>query len=470
MPELFTIDPGSSPDDIEQILNDVADAQWSDTKENILVTIPESGPNKGRVVLLTIPGTRAPVAGAIRAVAFPLMLDSDGVAGELAKLEQSEKLETRFFGQTVVGGLPQWLAVLDKNVVTSDVAPGKFLRLQGRVSNFGGPDDTGMAQMEDTAFVWDKDSEKDYPGFFLPYNPARPTGYGRRLRTEKHYLACRWEELGTPLPRKYLRLPTTLCTVLNPVTGDKVEDVRAIDFGPHESLNRVADLSPSVERLCKLQTDQVAVILIPLPKGQAAVIPKEEKIPVIAPNGTRRVTWLTGSYPQRRSLAGQKGCTCTIDFHFNSADGLAFGPEVYFQTGNAKAKALGQAILDAMLSLGLKNTRAANLQGARDTRAGYIQGFPCPAVLLEPLFIFPDPVQSAWIKDAANLKNLAEHVAQAIYAKTDASDLIGLSIGHLGNTARPGDRGAEARGGGWETDFSEPMARIVYETLTGVPA
>ncbi len=470
MAELFVIDTTSTAAEIQQILNDVADAQWSVEKENLLITIPESGPNKGHLVILTLPGTRAPVAGAIKVAAFPLSLDGDAVAGELAKLEQSENLETRFYGQTVVASVLQWLAVLDKNVAVAAVAPGEFLRLEGRISNFGGPDDMGMSQMEDTAFVWDKDSEKDYPGFFLPYDPAKPTGYGRRLKTAKHYIACRWEDLGTPLPRKYLRQKDTLCSVINPVTGARVDDVRPIDFGPRDSLNRVADLSPSVEKACGLTTDQIAVILIPLPGKKDALIPAEEKPAPVAANGTRRVTWLTGSYAQRRALAGEKGCTHTIDFHFNSAEGLAFGPEVYYQTGSAKARAFGQAILDAILALGLKNTRAENLQAARGTRAGYIQDYPCPAVLLEPLFIAPDPVQAAWIKDPANLRNLAEHVAQAVYAKTDASDLIGLSIGHLGNTAHPGDRGAEARGGGWETDFSEPMARIVYETLTGVPA
>lgn len=470
MAELFVIDTTSTAPQIEQILNDVADNQWSTDGENILVTIPQSGPNKGRLALLSIPGTLKPVAGAIKVAVFPLTLDGDAVAGELAKLEQSGNLETRFYGQTVVDSVLQWLAVLDKNVVAGAVAPGQFLRIEGRISTFGGPSDDGMKQMEDTAFVWDKDSEKDYPDFFLPYDPAKPTGYGRRLKTDKHYIACRWEELGTPLPRKYLRQETTLCSVINPVTGARVDDVRPIDFGPNDSLNRVADISPSVESACGLTTDQTAIIIIPLPTGQDATISAAEKPAAVAPNGTRRVTWLTGSYAQRRALAAQKGCTYTIDFHFNSADVLAYGPEVYYQSDNAKAKAFGQAILDAILALKLPNTRANNLQSARGTRAGYIQDYPCPSVLLEPLFIFPDPGQAAWIRSADNLRNLAEHVAQAVYANTTGSDLIGLSIGHLGNTDRPGDHGAEARGGGWETDFSEPMAKIVYETLTGLPA
>ena len=470
MPELSVIDTTSTAAEIQAILNDFADFQWSEKKENILITIPESGPNKGRLVLLNIPGTSKPAPDTIKVATFPIALDGDAVAGELAKLEQKDGLETRFYGQTVVESTLQWLAVLDKNVSTAAVLPGKFLRLEGRISNFGGLEDTGMKQMEDTAFVFDKNTERDYPGFFRPFDPAKPAGYGRRLKTEKHYIACRWEELGTPLPRKFLRQPTTLCSVINPVTGKRVDDVRAIDFGPHDSLNRVADLSPSVEKACGLTTDQVAIILIPLPGGQAAVIPDEEKVAAIAPNGTRRVTWLTGSYANRRALAGRLGCTYTIDFHFNSADGLAFGPEVYHQSGNARAKAMGQAILDSILALGLRNTRAENLQEARGTRAGYIQDYPCPSVLLEPLFIAPDPVQAAWIKDPNNLRQLAEHVAQAVFVKTTASDLIGLSIGHLGNTAHPGDRGAAARGGGFETDFTEPMAKIVYETLTGLPA
>jgi hypothetical protein len=62
-------------------------------------------------------------------------------------------------------------------------------RLCGKVSWFGGPDDTGVSPDEGLAFIYDVD---DAPHLFLPQQPAGTTGLARRLDPARPYIACRW--------------------------------------------------------------------------------------------------------------------------------------------------------------------------------------------------------------------------------------------------------------------------------------
>lgn len=438
---------------------------FSTDKSIVYTVIAGRGPDEGENKIVPIIAVAPPVENGIVVRTFPLVTDQHEVASQLDAIEQNEPLILRRWARAFVDGTLAWVALFDKKPAVAP-PPANVIRIEGKISHFGGPDDTGMARFEDTAFVFDDASAADYPGFFLPQTPGFPTGWGRRLDTTKHYIACRWDQLG--VPKNFLRKPTSLITVLNARTGVKVTDVRAIDAGPAAWTGRVADLSNSVEELLGLKTDDIAAVLIPRPTGSVAETKlKPEDLPVKkAAPGQRRTVFLDGSYTRRKELAGQFGCTHTIDFHFNSADGPAFGPEVYFKPGDKTAQTFAQALLDAIRSLHLKDTRADGLQAATaGSRAGYIGGYPAHAVLLEPLFI-SEAGQAKWIKDSANLEVLSQVVAMAIRGETDESDLIGLSIGHLGNTARPGDTGAPAFGGGVETDFNAPMARRIAEIFS----
>src|SRR5436189_6080119 len=68
----------------------------------------------------------------------------------------------------------------------------------------------------------------------------------------------------------------------------------------------------------------------------------------------RQITWLTGEYANvndRQDQAAKRGCAVTIDFHFNGNGPDDKGGEVWYKPVDAKAKALGQAILDRFSSL-----------------------------------------------------------------------------------------------------------------------
>lgn len=457
-------DHSFSAADLESSVNAAEQTFFSTDKSIVYTVIAGRGPDEGENKIVPIAAVTPPQKNGIVVRTFPLGTDQHEVASKLDAIEQSEPLTLRRWARAFVDGSLAWVALFDKKPAIPP-PPADVLRIEGKISHFGGPQDTGMSRFEDTAFVFDDASAADYPGFFLPQTPGFPTGWGRRLDTSKPYIACRWDQLG--IPKNFLRNPASLITVLNARTGVKVTGVRAIDAGPAPWTGRVADLSPAVEEQLGLKTDDIAAVLIPKPgDGTPLAKLKAEDLPVKkAAPGKRRTVFLDGSYARRKEVAGQFGCTHTIDFHFNSGDGPAFGPEVYFKPGSKTAKTFGETILGAIRSLGLKDTRADGLQAATvDSRAGYIAGYPAHSVLLEPLFI-SEAGQSKWIKDPANLELLSQVVAQAIRTETDETDLIGLSIGHVGNTARPGDTGAPAFGGGAETDFNAPMARRVAEIL-----
>ncbi len=135
--------------------------------------------------------------------------------------------------------------------------------LNGRMSTFGGPDDTGMTPTEDLALVEKQSQADDYPAdFFLSESAAHARGWGRRLNPAKFYIACRWDYSLTP--KAFLR--TAQITVQDPTNGRSAQ-ARAVDWGPNERTGRVADLSPGLARFLELNTDDLVNVVIPTPAG-----------------------------------------------------------------------------------------------------------------------------------------------------------------------------------------------------------
>jgi len=123
-----------------------------------------------------------------------------------------------------------------------------LFRVEGKMSTFGGPTDTGMSASEGLALFTPADlQDPKYSYLFLPTPPPGTTGLGRRLNPEKYYFACRWNYNDTP--REFLR--RSLARVENPANG------RAADARPVE-----ADLSPGLAKALGLQTDDVVRITI----------------------------------------------------------------------------------------------------------------------------------------------------------------------------------------------------------------
>jgi N-acetylmuramoyl-L-alanine amidase len=130
------------------------------------------------------------------------------------------------------------------------------LHVTGKVSWFGGPDDTGVTPSEGLAFIYKYEAK---PEIFLPKQPVGTTGLARRLNPDKHYLALRWDYGQFPKTRlagpemALVRAPSTDLGFL----------AHPADWGPHVNTQRVADISPGLMRDLGLQTDDVVEVIYP---------------------------------------------------------------------------------------------------------------------------------------------------------------------------------------------------------------
>ena len=141
----------------------------------------------------------------------------------------------------------------------TDAEPSKTYTLQGRMSSFGGPHDTGVSPSEGLA-LFDHDDVSRYPDLFLNRQPPGTTGVARRLNPDSNYIAMRWNYHTTP--RDFLR--NTKVHVTNVRTGETVE-AQPADWGPNHNTGRVADLSPNILKTLNLNTDDQVRVTVPLP-------------------------------------------------------------------------------------------------------------------------------------------------------------------------------------------------------------
>src|SRR5215471_17008320 len=147
-----------------------------------------------------------------------------------------------------------------KRPIKRKIAPVEeiLFRVEGRMSTFGGPRDTGMSADEGLALFTSADVQNPkYSYLFLPSQPPGTTGLGRRLNPDKYYFACRWNYNDTP--KEFLK--RVLARVENP-SNDRAADARPVDWGPNIATERVADLSPGLAGALGLQTDDVVQVTI----------------------------------------------------------------------------------------------------------------------------------------------------------------------------------------------------------------
>jgi N-acetylmuramoyl-L-alanine amidase len=133
--------------------------------------------------------------------------------------------------------------------------PNAILNVTGKVSCFGGPDDTGVSPSEGLAFMQEID---EAPHLFLPYQPEGTSGLARRLNPHIHYIACRWDYDDTPKAM----LLDQVALVRAPSTGMALTAFPA-DWGPNEKTGRVADLSPGLMADLRIETDGEVEVVFP---------------------------------------------------------------------------------------------------------------------------------------------------------------------------------------------------------------
>jgi N-acetylmuramoyl-L-alanine amidase len=129
------------------------------------------------------------------------------------------------------------------------------MRVRGKVSHFGGPEDQGVSPDEGLAFIYEV---SDAPRLFLPTQPPGTTGLARRLNPEMPYIAMRWDYDKTPKDM-LLRI---MCLVRAPKTG-KIFFAKPADWGPHSDTDRIADISPGLMKALGIETDDEIEVLYP---------------------------------------------------------------------------------------------------------------------------------------------------------------------------------------------------------------
>lgn len=120
--------------------------------------------------------------------------------------------------------------------------------VRGRVSSFGGPNDTGVTSTETGAVSGERLRSLN--------NPLNPSASTLASRPEDYYYAAmRWAY--SPNSVTFWRRQRFVVT--NPTTGATIV-VRAVDWGPHTRTGRVLDLSPQALRDLGATTDDLMLI------------------------------------------------------------------------------------------------------------------------------------------------------------------------------------------------------------------
>lgn len=180
-----------------------------------------------------------------------------------------------------------------------------------------------------------------------------------------------------------------------------------------------------------------------------------------------RTIRLTGDYVgnhARQQQAADAGCTAVLDFHFNSdASASAHGGECFYQRDQPRSLELAQAITAAYTDRGL-SLRKEPVKESLGTRAGFIDYYGCPTVLLEPMFV-STPSEATWLHEPGNIQALGSAIAAQLRPLLGNGAVIGISVGHKGKTSKPNDRGAECVCGDDEADHAEALAAAVEAGL-----
>jgi hypothetical protein len=149
------------------------------------------------------------------------------------------------------------LSVDGEEEIPPPICEGAYSAI-GKVSWFGGPEDTGVSEDEGLAFIYDIDQA---PHLLLPNQPAE-LGLARKLNPFVHYIACRWnyDEVSKE------ELLKSVALVRSIKTGIALKAFPA-DWGPHEDTDRIADISPGLMEDLGIETDDEVEVIFPYTEG-----------------------------------------------------------------------------------------------------------------------------------------------------------------------------------------------------------
>jgi len=188
-----------------------------------------------------------------------------------------------------------------------------------------------------------------------------------------------------------------------------------------------------------------------------------------------KIVWLKGDYVghhERQQQARDAKCNFVVSFHFNSFyDPKAGGCEIFYNNAMKldMVKEWVKIAQELAQKLGVRWRSATFATG----RANFINYYPCPAVLLEPMFV-SNPEEAAKLHNLKFIRPIVEWLGQQIYefAKRHWGNdaIIGLDIGH--RYKRRIDLGAKCVGADycWEANHNEQWAKIVASVIEQLDA
>jgi len=281
------------------------------------------------------------------------------------------------------------------------------MKLSGKCSWFGGPDDAGVSPSEGLAFIYEIDMA---PHLFLPQQPPNTSGLARRLNPEKFYIACRWNYDLSGMSKE--ELLTMRVAVRNPANG-KIFIAQPADWGPHEDTQRIADLSPGLMDALGVETDDVIDVLVPVRELDEQIDVKTFRVVISSGHGLkiRGASGVIDEVDEARKVVPAVvqylkayGCdvvefhddtsedqqtnldticdfhnSCIRDLdvsvHFNAYDGTANGTECF---------AMSQSILASDVAKGIADVSGMENRGGKDGSGLYfIKHCTASAILIE---------------------------------------------------------------------------------------
>lgn len=128
--------------------------------------------------------------------------------------------------------------------------------VHGKMSTFGGPQDTGVGPDEGLALITENDlGEWWFARLFLAQQPDNTTGLARRLNPAAFYIAMRWASFGIGR----VKSRRALFRLTNPA-HDLMIFAQGADYGPAPWTNRVCDMAPGCARALGLSTDDLVEV------------------------------------------------------------------------------------------------------------------------------------------------------------------------------------------------------------------
>ena len=159
------------------------------------------------------------------------------------------------------------------------------------------------------------------------------------------------------------------------------------------------------------------------------------------------VRFYTGDYKDRQRQANIDGAVCYVEQHFNASSNPDANYAMVVVANNASQKSKSWGLhyaLKASELFDIRNNRLS-IGGVGGRGNGNLIYTSMPAILLEPCFI-SNPEQARLMLEDIYQDKLAKVLADSIRVFFPDGGLVAFSIGHVGKTSNPNDRGASVAG------------------------